>query len=317
MITSGLIDEAAGFLEGRIRRTPLERSPVLSAIAGVPVSLKLENLQATGSFKIRGAWFRLSKLTAAERSTGILTCSAGNHGKAVAHAARAEGIRATICVPSSIDASKLRGIQQLGAEVRISEFEGYDDTQDWALEIAAREGMPFVHAYEDHFVMAGNGGTLAREILADAPETRSFLVPVGGGGMLAGFSVAVEGSEAVTIGCQLAASPALRMSLDSGVAVTRLPSVETLAGGLEGGLGAKAFEVIRGRVTRVALITEDEIREAVRWLLDQHQYLMEPSAAVTIAAILTGKCGPLAGPAVAVVSGRNVSIAGIHKVLAS
>ncbi|MEO8025067.1 MAG: pyridoxal-phosphate dependent enzyme [Bryobacteraceae bacterium] len=316
MLTHELIDEAAQFLSGRIRRTPIEASPALSAIAGVSVSLKLENLQTTGSFKLRGAWFRLSKLSAAERMAGIMTCSAGNHGKAVAYAAKAEGIRAAICVPRSIDASKLRGIQQLGAEVRISEFDGYDDTQVWALEIAAREGIPFVHAYEDHLVMAGNGGSLANEIFADAPDARTFLFPVGGGGMIAGFSVAASRLDAATIvGCQLAASPALKLSIDSGNAVTTLPVVETTAGGLEGGLGAQAFEVMRGKINRVALITEAEVFDAVRWLLHEHQYLMEPSAAVTIAAILTGKCGPLAGPTVAVISGRNVSLPVVRRIL--
>jgi len=316
MIDAALIDEAASFLHGRIRRTPIEVSPALSEIAGVPVFLKLENLQVTGSFKIRGAWFRLSRLTDDERATGILTCSAGNHGKGVAYAASAEGIRAIVCVPRSIDASKLRGIQQLGAEVRVSDFDGYDDTQEWALEMAARERMPFIHAYDDHLVMAGNGGSLAREVFADAPGARTFLLPVGGGGMIAGFGVAAEGTESTIIGCQLAASPALRMSLDSGVAVTRLPGVETSAGGLEGGIGAQAFDVLRGRVSRVALISEDEIRASVRWLLDQHQYLMEPSAAVTIAAILNGKCGPLEGPVVAVISGRNVRLPLIEEMLA-
>ncbi len=320
MINEELIDEAAAFLRGRIRRTPIEHSPALSAIAGVPVSLKLENLQATGSFKIRGAWFRLSKLTAEERRTGILTCSAGNHGKGIAYAAKAEGIRATICVPRSIDPAKLRGIRQLGGadvEVRISEFEGYDDTQAWAFAIAAHEQIPFVHAYEDHFVMAGNGGTLAREIFEDVPDVRNFLIPVGGGGMIAGFTVAAASRDATIIGCQLEASPALKLSIDSGVAVTTLPAVETAAGGLEGGLGAQTFAVMRGKVDRVALIAEDELRVAVRWLLDEHQYLMEPSAGVTIAAILTGKCGPLTAPTVAVVSGRNVNVALIEGMLAS
>lgn len=313
MLTAGLIDDACAFLKGRIRRTPVEHSPALSAVAGVPVTLKLENLQITGSFKIRGAWFRLSRLTPAERAAGILTCSAGNHGKAVAHAAREEGLAAEVCVPTSIDAAKREGICRLGGVIRMSAYAGYDDTQAWALELAAREGKTSLHAYEDFAVMAGNGGSLAREVCEEVPGARHYLVPVGGGGLAAGFALA-SGRE--VIGCQLEASPALAMSLARGEAVTALPAADTLAGGLEGGIGANAFAILKNRVERTALLTEEEIGAAVRWLAAEHQYFMEPSAAVTVAAILTGKCGPLLGPAVAVISGRNAALATLQGLLA-
>jgi threonine dehydratase len=169
-----LITEAAAFLKGRIRRTPVEFSPGLSQILGVPVWLKLESMQLTGSFKIRGALFRISRLTEEERRDGVVTCSAGNHGKAVACASHEAGVRATICVPRSVDRAKFEGMVALGAEVRVSAFDGYDDTQDWALQIAAEQGRTFISPFDDYAVMAANGGTVAMEVLEDAPSADSL-----------------------------------------------------------------------------------------------------------------------------------------------
>jgi threonine dehydratase len=312
-----LIVEAAAFLKGRIRRTPLEPSPQLSQVLSVPAWLKLESMQLTGSFKIRGAFFRISRLTSEERRDGIITCSAGNHGKAVAYAAREAGVRATICVPRSVDRSKYEGMLALGAAVRVSEFDGYDDTEEWARGIAASESRTFLSAFDDDAIMAANGGTLAVEILEDAPDTRTFIVPVGGGGLSAGlaFWAKRRSCDAAIVGCQHLLSPALQMSLDAGHAITKLPAVETMAGGIEGGIGALTFSVLGPLVDRVALVSEDEILEGVRWMLAHHQYLIEPTAAVTIAACLTGKVGKLDGPAAIVISGRNVSLEAVQKIL--
>lgn len=274
-------------------------------------------MQLTGSFKIRGALFRISRLTKQERSDGIVTCSAGNHGKAVAYAARGAGVRATICVPRSVDRSKYEGMVAMGADVRVSEYDGYDDTEEWARAIGAKEGRVFLSAFDDHAIMAANGGTVAVEILEDAPDTQNFIVPVGGGGLSAGLAYwAKQQSDSVTIaGCQHVLSPALKMSLDAGRAITKLPAVETMAGGVEGGIGALTFDVLRPLVDRVALVSEDEILEGVRWMLATHQYLIEPTAAVVIAACLTGKVGRMDGPAAVVISGRNVSAETVEKIL--
>ena len=317
-LTLSLVEEAAEFLRGRILATPLEESPELSRLAGTRVHLKLECLQRTGSFKIRGALFRLSRLSDAERKRGVVTCSAGNHGKAVAEAARELGVRAIVCVPKSIDASKLRGIRERGAEVRISGFRGYDETEDWAISLASDMGMPFLSAFDDVFVMAGNGGTLAAEVAGELPGARSFLLPVGGGGLSSGFSFVVKGRDpaSVVVGCQHEKSPGLERSLAEGRAVTRLPPAETAAGGIEGGLGRLPFEVLRSRVDRVALLSEEELLDAVAWTLENHQYAIEPSAAPGIAAILSGKAGALPGPAVVVVTGRNVAASTYRKILA-
>ena len=314
-----LVLDARRALAGRIRRTPLEPSPALSERAGVPVFLKLENLQLTGSFKIRGAFYVLSRLSGAQREKGIVTCSAGNHGKAVAHVARELGIPAEIHVPRSVDESKYRAIVALGANVVRSEHDGFDDTERIARAAAGSSGRPFLTAFDDEAILAANGGTLAAEVLEDCPEARAFLVPVGGAGLAGGFAFYARTAlpDASIVGCQHALSPALALSLERGEAVLTLPPVATAAGGLEGGIGRTGFSYLKDRLAGVALLTEEEIFEAVRFLLDRHQYLVEPSAAVTVAALLTGKAGRLAGPAVAVLSGRNVALPTLRRILAA
>jgi threonine dehydratase len=318
---SQLIEEAAVFLRDRIRRTPCEFSQPLSQLLGVPVWLKLESMQLTGSFKIRGALFRISKLTEDEKRLGVVTCSAGNHGKAVAYAAREANVRATICVPRSVDTSKLHGMKALGADVLVSEFDGYDDTEEWAKALAAERGLTFLSAFDDYAVMAANGGTTAKECIEDAPAATNFIMPVGGGGLSAGFAWHAKGvakntrNVARIIAAQHILSPALKLSLDAEHAITKLPTVSTMAGGVEGGIGALAFGVLAPLVDSVALVSEDEILSGVRWMIQHHQYLIEPTAAVTIAACLTGRIGKLDEPAVVVISGRNVSQDSVKKIL--
>jgi threonine dehydratase len=312
-----LVLEARRALDGRIRRTPIEASPELSAAAGVPVSLKLESLQLTGSFKIRGAFFRLLALSASEKADGVVTCSAGNHGKAIAYVARELGMPATVYVPRNVDESKYRGILALGADVVRSDFDGFDETEALARAAADGTARPYVSAYDDPRILAANGGTMAAEVLEDAPEGRTFLLPVGGGGLSGGFAYYAKERlpEARIIGCQHALSPALAISLKKGEAVTRLPPVSTTAGGLEGGIGRTGFEVLKDRIDGVALLSEEDIFEGVRFMLSQHQYLIEPSSAVTVAAIRTRKAGSLNSPTVAVISGRNVALSTIRRIL--
>jgi threonine dehydratase len=312
-----LVDDARRALEGRIRRTPIEASPALSEAASAPVFVKLESLQLTGSFKIRAACFVLSRMSAEDRRRGIVTCSAGNHGKAVAYMARELGVPTEIHVPRDVDQAKHQAMLALGASVIRSDFEGYDDTERVARAAAAASGRPFLTAFDDVRILAANGGTLAAEVLEDCPEARTFLLPVGGGGLSGGFAYYAKQrlANCRVIGCQHAGSPALALSLERGEAVVSLPSFATTAGGLEGGIGRTGFEVLRTRVDGVALISEAEIFDAVRFMLERHQYLIEPSAAVTVAAILTGKAGRLTSPTVAVISGRNVALPTIRRIL--
>ncbi|HEY7574535.1 MAG TPA: pyridoxal-phosphate dependent enzyme [Thermoanaerobaculia bacterium] len=318
MLSLERIEAVSKSLAGRVRRTPVEPSPGLSEKAGVPVWLKLENLQLTGSFKVRGAFARLSELSEDERRRGVVTASAGNHGKGIAYVARLLYVPATIYVPKTVDESKYRGIVAMGAEAVRCEWPGYDETEALARREAARLGRPFISAFDDDAIMAGNGGSLAVEVLEDVPEARTFVLPVGGGGLAGGFAYYARERlpDARIVGCQHEASPALKLSLERGEAVTRLPAIETLAAGVEGGIGVSNFAVLRSRVDAVALVSEEEILDAVRWLADRHQYLVEPSGAAVVAAILSGKAGRLESPAAVVLSGRNVSLETLRKILA-
>jgi len=319
VLDMALVEDARRALDGRIRRTPIEASPALSDAAGAPVFLKLESLQLTGSFKIRGACFVLSRLSADERRRGVVTCSAGNHGKAVAFMARELAVPTEIHVPRDVDQAKYQAMLALGAQVIRSDFEGYDDTERVARAAAAQSGRPFLTAFDDVRILAANGGTLAAEVLEDCPEARAFVLPVGGGGLSGGFAYVAKRAFAGcrVIGCQHEGSPALARSLERGEAVVTLPPFATTAGGLEGGIGRTGFEVLKTRIDGVALISEAEIFAAVRFMLDRHQYLIEPSSAVTVAAILTGKVGRLAAPTVAVISGRNVALPTLQRILAA
>jgi threonine dehydratase len=318
-LTLDLIEEATRFLRGRVLHTPLEPSPKLSQLLGVPAWLKLECLQTTGSFKLRGALFRLSRLSEEEKRAGVFTCSAGNHGKGVAYAAKALGLTPTIVVPSSIDDSKYRAMVAMDAKVIRSRFPGYDETEAWAMEEAAKSGKVWISAFDEDAIMAGNGGSLAAEILEDLPQAQSFVLPVGGGGLAAGVSFLVKAKrpDAIVVGCNHELSPALALSLEQGYAATRLPAATTTAGGIEGGIGQRTFEVLRSRVDRVALLSEAELFEAVRWTFDAHQYVIETASAAPIAACLHDKTGELRGPTVIVLTGRNLSIDTLRLILGS
>lgn len=302
-----MVEGARRALQKVAVRTPIEPSEGLERITGVPVYLKMECFQKTGSFKVRGAYCFLASLSAAERKRGVIAASAGNHGKAVAYAASLLQIKAEIFVPKGADRAKVAAIRHLGHAVTVTEFAGYDDTEAYAKEVALTKGALFVPAFDDPLIMAGNGGTLAMEVLEDLPEAASFFLPVGGGGLSAGFSfVSKSLKQCRIIGCQLKASPALKLSLDKGVAHTKLPAAETLAGGLEGGIGASCFDVLKTRVDDVFLSSEQGVAGAVRWMAENHSIVIEPSSAVVIDALLGGRW-ELNGPALLVVSGRNVS----------
>lgn len=308
-----MIGDARLCIQQEARKTPLEYSPKLSELLSVPVYLKLEFLQKTGSFKLRGALYKLSCLNESERMRGVVTCSAGNHGKAVAYVAKKLGIKATIYVPSDVDETKYQGILSYGAEVIRGPFAGYDDTEALAKKEADELRKTFISPYDDVEVMAANGGTIAVELFEDLPDAHSVILPVGGGGLAAGLSFYAKETKPHTqiIGCQHIHSPALKLSLEKGCAFTQLPPIQTAAGGIEGGLGANCFTYLQSRIDAVALAEENEILKASRWMLEHHQYLVEPSSAVTIACCLNGQIKKLSSPAAIVLTGRNVSLSTI------
>lgn len=308
-----LIAQATHYIKEKIRRTPIEYSPELSELLNAPIYLKLESQQITGSFKVRGALFYLSTLTQSQKEKGIAACSAGNHGLGVAYAAKLEHIACTVYVPKNVDHAKYTKILNLGAKVIKSQFNGYDDTLLWAENEVKKTNQHLITAFDDERIMAGNGGTLAAEILEDLPDLSNIIFPIGGGGLASGlaFYLKARNPSIKLIGCQHIHSPSLKLSLEKNEAQTHLPSLDTIAGGLEGGIGKKCFDILKTRIDHLALLSEHEIAQAFRWAL-QHTHLIEPSSAITIAA--THKL-PLSGKTLLLLTGRNIAYSTIQKLV--
>ena len=310
------IQEASEFIAPYIIKTPFEKSNILSRVAGTECYFKLENLQKTGSFKLRGALYKLGRLHAGGCNY-VVSCSAGNHGWALAWAGEKFGCGVKVFVPSSADQSKCRGMAELGAEVVKCPSPGYDKAENTALEYAASQGTPFISPYDDYEIMAGNGGTLAMEILEQLPETGSIVFPVGGGGLGAGIASLVRSRRPgiTLVGCQHLDSPALALSLEKGYAVTELPPVDTIAGGIEGGIGVKTFEILRDTIDKVILVSEEDLKKSIVWLMEHHRYIVEASGAAPVAAALSGKLSGLPSPAMLVLTGRNISLSTLSSLM--
>lgn len=286
------------------RRTPLERSAVLSEIAGCDVLLKLECWQPTRSFKIRGAANAVASLSPQKLARGVVTASAGNHGQAVASAARAANARATIFVPRSAPRVKQERIRRLGAELRV-EGESYDDAESRALAFAASGDRPFVHAFSDDAVIAGQG-TVALELLEQCPGMREVIVPVGGGGLISGIGSVLKAvrPDVRVIGVQSTETRAMHAALAAG-RVVEVPVPPTLADGLAGRTDDATFQRVRGVIDDLLLVTEDEIADAIRALFEEDGITAEGSAAVGPALLRAGRVS-VSGPAVVIVTGGNI-----------
>jgi threonine dehydratase len=297
-------------IAGRIEVTPLVPSPALSEICGVPVHLKMEHRQTTGSFKLRGATNAVALLAADERRHGVVAASTGNHGRALAHAASAEGIRATICMSRLVPDNKVSEIRRLGAGIRIV-GNSQDDAQVEVERLVAEEGMTMVPPFDHPGVIAGQG-TLGLEIVDALPDVETVLVQLSGGGFAAGIAAAVKDRRpsARIIGVSMMRGAAMKASLDAGrpVQVEELP---TLADSLGGGIGLDnrlTFAMCRDLLDEVVLLSEDEIAASMRHAYEEEREVVEGAGAVGIAALLSGKVKPR-GPAVAILSGRNVDMA--------
>jgi threonine dehydratase len=294
--------------------TPLRAS---LAASDVDLRLKLECWQPTGSFKVRGATHLLSTLGAAERRRGVVAASAGNHALGVAFAAARLGdVKATLFVPTSAPRAKLDKLRRFPVDVRET-GETYDDAVDAARVFEQAEGAVFVHAFEDARTAAGQG-TLALEILEECPAPATVLVPVGGGGLLAGVATVLKarapGVRIVAV--QPSASPALAESIRLGRALLTYPAGPTLADGLAGGIGQIAFDH-RDLVDEIVTVSEAEIEDAILALLARDQVVAEASGAVGVAAVRAGKLsGRARGPIVAIVTGANIDARVLAQLLA-
>ncbi|MBD7956872.1 threonine ammonia-lyase [Microbacterium sp. Sa4CUA7] len=303
------IEDAAEALRGVIVRTPLEESDHLSDLLGVPVRLKLENLQRTGSFKIRGATYRLSRLTSEERARGVVAASAGNHAQGVALAAQKLGIKATIFMPLGVPVPKLLATRGYGAEV-ILDGDTVETPLRLAAEFAERTGAVLIHPFDHADVIVGQG-TLGLELWDDVPDLDTVVLGIGGGGLAAGVAAAVkaraaaEGRTVRVIGVQAANSAAYPSSLQAGhpLAVATTP---TIADGIAVARpGDVPFEIIRELVDDVVTVTDDDIARALLLLLERAKQVVEPAGAAGVAAILAGKV-QASGTTVVVLSGGNI-----------
>ncbi len=295
-------------LAGIIKPTPLLRSDTFDRILGAQVFLKPENRQKTGSFKIRGAYNRVAALSPEEARRGVIAASAGNHGQALAYAATCAGIRATIVMPRTAAIAKVDATRNYGQSVVLEGID-YQEARKAAEELQQRSGAVFVDAYDDPFVIAGQG-TIGLEIAEEiAPD--AVLVPVGGGGLVAGIAVALTARSPKTavIAVEAAGSAQLSASFAAGAPVSIGRPVDTIADGLATGrIGRLPFELIRERVRRVVTVDDGEIGEAVLLMLERMKLLAEGAGAAALAGAI--KLGPeLAGKRVAVlVSGGNIDI---------
>lgn len=306
----GDIQDARNRIADHVLATPLVASSSLSEIAGVPVSLKLENHQPTGSFKVRGAFNSILRLTVAERARGVITVSTGNHGRALSHAARALGVRATICMSRLVPENKVVEVRRLGAEVHIVGG-SQDEAQEQVERLVAEKQLVMVSPFDQQDVIAGQG-TIGLEILDAMPDVAGVLVPVSGGGLIAGIAAAVKGKRpnAKVIGVTMERGAAMKASLVSGrpVQVEELPS---LADALGGGIGLDnklTFAMCQALVDDVVLVSEREIAAGIRHAYAQEREIVEGAGAVGIAALLAGKITGLSGPLAIVVSGRNIDM---------
>jgi threonine dehydratase len=301
------IEAARARLAPVLKRTPLQHSATLSRMLEAEVLIKPENLQKTGSFKIRGAYNRVMALTAEQARRGVVAASAGNHGQALAYAATAAGVKATIVMPETAAIAKVEATRSYGQTVVLRGV-NYQEARRAADQLCQQTGATFVDAYDDPWVIAGQG-TAGLEIAEEGAD--AVVVPVGGGGLIAGVTVALaaRAPHAVVIGAEAAGSPQLSTSLRRGEASAVDRPVETIADGLATGrLGVLPFELTRGRVHDVATVDDFEIGEAVLLLLERMKLLAEGAGATALAGALKLK-GQLKGKRVVVlVSGGNIDI---------
>lgn len=309
-VTLSDIEQAARRIKGRVLRTPFTLSAALAERCGVPVGLKLEHHQTTGSFKLRGATNAVLSLSPEERARGVVAASTGNHGRALAHAASAEGSVATICMSRLVPDNKVSEIRRLGATVRIV-GRSQDEAQLEVDRLVAEDGLVMVPPFDAPAIVAGQG-TLGLEIVEAMPDVATVLVPLSGGGLAAGVAAAVKGRspKARVIGLTMARGAAMKTSLDAGLPVA-VEEVASLADSLGGGIGldnAVTFGMCRALLDDVILLSEPEIAAGMRHAYAQEREVVEGAGAVGIAVLLSGRLGRLDGPVAVILSGRNVDM---------
>ncbi|NWF29651.1 threonine ammonia-lyase [Streptomyces sp. PKU-EA00015] len=308
ILRSVILDDIRGaqkMLSGVARMTPMEGSRHLTRLVGAPVHLKCENLQRTGSFKLRGAYVRIAGLRPEERAAGVVAASAGNHAQGVALASSLLGVRSTVFMPVGAPLPKVAATREYGADVRLV---GHvvDETLAAAEQYARETGAVFIHPFDHPDIVAGQG-TVGLEILEQCPEVRTILVGVGGGGLVAGIAVAVKAlrPDVKVIGVQAEGAAAYPPSLAAGRPVS-IEAPATMADGIKVGRpGDVPFKIIGDLVDDVRTVSEDELSSALLLCLERAKMVVEPAGASTVAALLSDPAS-FDGPVVALLSGGNV-----------
>jgi threonine dehydratase len=314
LVTLDDLEDAARVLRGVVVRTPLLPVSALAGGPDAPVWVKPEMLQPSGAFKLRGAYYFLSRLSEAERARGVVAPSSGNHAQAIAMAAALFGVKCTVVMPTTVTAAKREGAARLGARVELAGTKTHERLAR-AEEIVQAEGATLVPPYDHPWIIAGQG-TAGLEIVEDLPEVATVIVPVGGGGLSAGVAAAVKlrRPEARVIAVEPTGAPKLARAREAGRPV-RLPHTHSLADGLMAvEVGHLPFAHHERFVDEVVSVDDDALIGAMRLLLDRTKLVTEPSGAITVAALMSGRVHS-EGPTVAVLSGGNIEWPGLLELL--
>ena len=313
MLSLDKVFNAQTVLKSIIRETNVVRAYGIAP--DCELYLKPENLQITGSFKVRGSAYKIAMLSDEEKAKGVIACSAGNHAQGVALAATKNGIKSLICLPDSAPISKVEATKGYGAEVCL--VEGcYDDAYQKALELRDSEGYTFVHPFDDENVIAGQG-TVALEILNDLDNIDAIVVPIGGGGLISGIAYTVKQirPSVKVYGVQAAGAPSMYNSVKDGE-MECLQGVSTIADGIAVKQpGEKTFALVREFVDEIALVSDDEVSSAILALIEKQKMIAEGAGAVAVAAVMAGKFDLKGKRVVAVVSGGNIDVTSLSRVI--
>lgn len=305
--------KASYTLKKVIRKTDVLYAPKLCP--GTELYLKTENLQVTGSFKVRGAYYKMSQLTPEEKARGVVACSAGNHAQGVALAAQKNGIKAVICLPDGAPISKVEATRSYGAEICLVEGV-YDDAYKRALQLRDEKGYTFIHPFDDVDVIAGQG-TIALELAEQLPDMNAVIVPIGGGGLISGIAYTIKSlnPNVKVYGVQASGAPSMRNSISDGQ-VEELDSVFTIADGIAVKKpGTLTYDLCAKYVDEIVTVTDDEISAAILALMEQHKLVTEGAGAVSVAAAMFGKVDIEGKKAVCLLSGGNIDVTILSRVI--
>ncbi len=313
MLTIDNVYSASYALKDVVRKTDIIYAPKLKK--GIELYLKTENLQITGSFKVRGSYYKMSRLSAEEKARGVIACSAGNHAQGVALSAQKNGIKAVICLPDGAPISKIEATKSYGAEVCLVEGV-YDDAYKKALSLRDEKGYTFIHPFDDEDVIAGQG-TIALEIVDQVPDLDAIIVPIGGGGLISGVAYTIKtlNPKVKVYGVQAQGAPSMLNSVKD-KQIEELESVLTIADGIAVKKpGNLTYEICSKYVDEIVTVSDDEISAAILALMEQHKLVTEGAGAVAVAAAMFGKLDLEGKKTVCLLSGGNIDVTILSRVI--